>query len=234
MSIIANNCYRYNYEMEFWLMKDYTAGDLLDNWNEIYEYAIGEDSEDNAYFLADCMDVLYEKVLTLTDSDKVRVLDKANRDMETYERRHKLALGRVATFDCRMVPLPTIERVQDYFRWRQEDANKNALNSHCYWMLRKEGQSVHEATKELEGKGVSFKNELLFTRGINYDKLPSWQKRGIGMWNEQYEKEGYNPMTKETVAAVRSRIHVEYELPLGDAYAEMVAGFVKGYEATTN
>ena len=94
-------------------------------------------------------------------------------------------------------------------------------------MLRKEGQSVHEATKELEGKGVSYKNELLFTRGINYDKLPSWQKRGIGMWNEQYEKEGYNPMTKETVAAVRSRIHVEYELPLGDAYAEMVAGFAR-------
>ena len=93
MSIIANNCYRYNYEMEFWLMKDYTARDLLDNWNEIYEYAKGEDCEENAYFLADCMDVLYEKVITLPDSDKAEVLDKANRDMETYERRHKLVVA---------------------------------------------------------------------------------------------------------------------------------------------
>ena len=182
----------------------------------------------------------FRVVYAFTESDEISLL--FDKDEDTFGRKVRkynstlageasaaisLTLGRVATFDCRMVPLPTIERVQDYFRWRQEDANRNALNSHCYWMLRKEGQSVHKATKELEGKGVSYKNELLFARGINYDKLPSWQKRGLGMWNELYEKEGYNPMTKETVAAVRSRIHVEYELPLGDAYAEMVAGFVK-------
>jgi len=35
-----------------------------------------------------------------------------------------LALGQVATFDCRIVPLPTIERVRDYFLWRQEDARR--------------------------------------------------------------------------------------------------------------
>ncbi len=150
----------------------------------------------------------FRVVYAFTESDEISLL--FDKDEDTFGRKVRkynstlageasaaisLALGRVATFDCRMVPLPTIERVQDYFRWRQEDANRNALNSHCYWMLRKEGRSVHEATKELEGKGVSYKNELLFARGINYDKLPSWQKRGIGMWNEQYEKEGYNPMT---------------------------------------
>ena len=58
-------------------------------------------------------------------------------------------------------------------------------------MLRKEGKSVHAATKEFEGKGVSFKNELLFSKGINYNDLPSWQKRGIGFWYEEYDKEGY-------------------------------------------
>ncbi len=183
----------------------------------------------------------FRVVYTFTESDEISLL--FDKDEDTFGRKVRkynstlageasaaisLALGRVATFDCRMVPLPTIERVQDYFRWRQEDANRNALNSHCYWTLRKEGMSVNEATKALEGKGVSFKNELLFERGINYDKLPSWQKRGIGMWNEQYEKEGYNPMMKENVSAARNRIHVEYELPLGDAYADMVAGFVKG------
>ena len=182
----------------------------------------------------------FRVVYAFTESDEISLL--FDKDEDTFGRKVRkynstlageasaaisLALGRVATFDCRIVPLPTIERVQDYFRWRQEDANRNALNSHCYWMLRKEGQSVYEATKELEGKGVRYKNELLFSRGINYDKLPSWQKQGIGMWTEQYEKDGYNPMTKETVSAVRSRIHVEYELPLGDAYAEMVAEFVK-------
>lgn len=137
-----------------------------------------------------------------------------------------LELGRVATFDCRMVPLPSIERVQDYFLWRQEDAHRNSLNSHCYWMLRKEGKSVGEATAMLEGQSVAFKNELLFSRGINFDQLPSWQKRGMGLWKEQYEKEGFNPITNTTEKAIRSRIHIEYELPLGKDYAEMVTGLL--------
>ena len=85
--------------------------------------------------------------------------------------------GQPGIFDCRMVPLPTVERVQDYFQCRQEDAHRNSLNSHCYWMLRKQGKSVGEATKMLEGQSVAFKNELLFQNGMNFDKLPGWQKR---------------------------------------------------------
>lgn len=137
-----------------------------------------------------------------------------------------LALGQVATFDCRIVPLPTIERVKDYFLWRQEDAHRNSLNSYCYWTLRKEGKSVQEATRELEGKSVSYKNELLFSRGINYDDLPSWQKRGIGIWKENYEKDGFNPKTGETEKAIRTRLKVEYELPLGESYGKLIEEFL--------
>lgn len=136
-----------------------------------------------------------------------------------------LELGRPATFDCRIAPLPTLERVEDYFLWRQEDAHRNSLNAHCYWALRKEGKSIQEATKALEGKSVSYKNELLFSRGINFDKLPSWQKRGIGIWKEQYEKEGFNPATEKKEVAVRKRLKVEYELPLGEEYAKLIRGF---------
>jgi tRNA(His) 5'-end guanylyltransferase len=137
-----------------------------------------------------------------------------------------LALGKVATFDCRIVPLPNVEKVRDYFLWRQEDAHRNSLNSYCYWTLRKEGKSVQEATAMLEGQSVSFKNELLFSRGINFDKLPSWQKRGIGIWREQYEKEGFNPLKNEKEVAVRNRLKVEYELPLGAAYGDLIEGFL--------
>ena len=61
-----------------------------------------------------------------------------------------LQLEQVATLDCRLIPLPNLERVQDYYLWRQEDAHRNALNAHCYWMLRKEGMSVKDATEMLE------------------------------------------------------------------------------------
>lgn len=137
-----------------------------------------------------------------------------------------LKLGIPATFDCRIVPLPNIKRVCDYFLWREEDAHRNSLNAHCYWMLRKKGQSVKEATENLNGKSVSYKNELLFQNGINYNILPSWQKRGIGMWRENYIKEGYNPKTCEKVETVRSRIKVEYELPVGLEYAKLIRDFL--------
>lgn len=138
-----------------------------------------------------------------------------------------LALGIPGVFDCRIVPLPTIEKVQDYFLWRQEDACRNALNAHCYWMLRKEGKSVAEATKALEGQTVAYKNELLFTRGINFDKLPLWQKRGIGLYSGTYEKMGINPITGCEETSVRKQIEVDYELPCRDQYADYISRFLR-------
>ena len=139
-----------------------------------------------------------------------------------------LQLGQQAVFDCRMVPLPTLERVQDYFLWRQEDAHRNALNAHCYWMLRKQGKSVAEATKMLEGQSVAFKNELLFQNGINFDKLPSWQKRGIGAYWDTYEKQGFNPKTGQTETALRRSLKVDMELPLREEYARFVESILRG------
>ena len=133
-----------------------------------------------------------------------------------------LQLGQQAVFDCRVVPLPTVERVQDYFLWRQEDAHRNALNSHCYWMLRKEGASVRAATGQLRGQSVAYKNELLFQHGINFNDLPAWQKRGIGLYWKQVEREGFNPIKKEKVVTLRRELTADYELPLGEEYAKYI------------
>lgn len=138
-----------------------------------------------------------------------------------------LQLGQVAALDCRLVPLPNIEKVQDYFLWRQEDAHRNALNAHCYWMLRKEGLDAQTANAMLEGKNIAYKNELLFSHGINFDKLPSWQKRGIGIYWADIEKIGYNPVTKQEVTVLRRELKVDYELPLGELYAQMVSSFLR-------
>ena len=80
-----------------------------------------------------------------------------------------------------------------------------------------------EATKTLEGQSVAFKNELLFQNGINFDKLPSWQKRGIGVYWDTYEKQGFNPKTGLTETAVRRSLKVDMELPLREAYADFIA-----------
>jgi len=117
-----------------------------------------------------------------------------------------LRLGAVACFDCRISQLTNEQLVIDYFRWRQEDATRNALNAHCYWLLRKEGKSVKEATNALLRLSGADKNELLFKKGVNFNRLPGWQKRGIGVYWDHYEKEGFNPKTGQTVKAIRQRL----------------------------
>jgi len=131
-------------------------------------------------------------------------------------------LGQAASFDCRISQLPTPELVIDYFRWRNEDAARNALNSWCYWTLRKDGMNEQQATKRLLGQSVSQKNELLFQYSINFNDIPSWQKRGVGLYWEQYDKPAVNPITNEDVVARRRRIQTEYNLPMKNEYGEFV------------
>ena len=138
-----------------------------------------------------------------------------------------LLLGDLAAFDCRISQLPNEDLVVDYFRWRNEDAHRNALNAHCYWSLRKQGQTDTQATKALLKLSVAAKNELLFQNGINFNDLPSWQKRGIGLYWETYEKTGLNPKTDEPVVTERRRIHVDYDLPMKDAYEAFIRGLLR-------
>ncbi len=185
------------------------------------------------------MDCGFRVVYGFTESDEISLL--FHREEATFGRKVRkfnsilagqasaafsLQLGQVIAMDCRLVPLPNIEKVKDYFLWRQEDAHRNALNAHCYWMLRKEGLGAQEATAQLDGKSIAYKNELLFSRGINFDKLPAWQKRGIGVFWADVEKVGFNPITKQEVLTTRRELTVEYDLPLGQQYGEMVASFL--------
>lgn len=116
--------------------------------------------------------------------------------------------------------------VADYFVWRQEDSVRNALNGYCYWSLRGEGLSARRATEVLSGLSRSGKNELLFARGVNFGEVPVWQRRGVGVWWESFEKEGLNPVLGEAVVAVRRRLGWLRELPSGDEYRAHLAGVV--------
>lgn len=133
-----------------------------------------------------------------------------------------LAMGRHACFDARISQLPSDALVIDYFRWRHEDAHRNALNAHCYWLLRRQGDEARAATTRLSGLSIAEKNEFLFQNGINFNDLPAWQKRGIGVYWDTFEKMGRNPKTGETTTALRRRLCDEMNLPLGDQYTEFL------------
>jgi tRNA(His) 5'-end guanylyltransferase len=138
-----------------------------------------------------------------------------------------LLINRVATFDSRVCQLPTLEIVVDYFRWRNEDAHRNALNSHCYWMLRKKGESVKKATSILTGMSVAEKNELLFQNGINFNDLPNWQKRGIGIYWDKQSKKGYNPKLNREEVSEKKILVVDLDLPMKQKYSQFIENLVK-------
>ena len=181
----------------------------------------------------------FQAVYGYTQSDEISLL--LSPDDDTFGRRQRkllsvlsgeasarfsLLLGDVACFDSRLIPLPDRQSIVDYFRWRNEDAHRNALNAHCYWFQRKAGQSAREASDALERMGTSDKNELLFENGINFNDLPDWQKRGIGVFWETYEKEAINPQTGETVMAERRRLASEMHLPMKDGYDRFIERFL--------
>lgn len=192
---------------------------------------------DTVEHLADCgFGVLYG----YTQSDEISLL--LRRDDATFGRktrkilsvlageasaRFTLAMGRLACFDARICPLPTPEVVVDYFRWRQEDAYRNALNAHAYWRLRAEGRSASAATAALAGLSVAQKTELLFQHGIHFNELPAWQRHGIGLRAEEVEAAGVDPRSGTRVMTRRRQWRRDLALPLGDDYAALVRSLVR-------
>ena len=177
----------------------------------------------------------FQVVYGYTESDEISLLFAADemtfgRKLRKYNStlaaeasaRFSLGLGRIATFDCRISQLPSIRHVVDYFRWRNEDAARNALNAWCYWTLRENGRNRRQANQQLVGKSVAEKNELLFQYGVNFNNIPQWQKRGVGLYWEQYEKPAHNPITGQAVAATRRRLKTDLHLPMKDDYSRFL------------
>jgi len=185
------------------------------------------------------MDSGFKITYGYTQSDEISLLLDASES--TFQRKERklnsifageasakfsLLLGDIGTFDCRLCQLPNKSLVVDYFRWRNEDAHRNALNSHCYWNLRKEGVSPNDASNKLSGISIADKNEFLFQQGVNFNDIPNWQKRGVGVYWDKYEKEAYNPKTGEKVSALRKRLKADFELPLKDEYSDFIRDLV--------
>tara|TARA_R110002096_G_scaffold173781_2_gene348219 strand:- start:410311 stop:411078 length:768 start_codon:yes stop_codon:yes gene_type:complete len=137
------------------------------------------------------------------------------------------AIGKPASFDCRVSQLPSTQLVIDYFRWRQQDAHRNALGGHCYYALRANGRSKRQATNDLLGLSVSEKNQLLFDLGTNFNDLPSWQKNGVGVEWEDFDRVGFNPKEGVETLTTRRRLASNLLLRYGDDYSKYVACFLQ-------
>ncbi len=117
-------------------------------------------------------------------------------------------------FDARVIPVCGGEDVLEYLTQRQAEAWRNHINAYGYYGLRREGLSEKEAEKRLRGMKAENVHEMLFRMGINLNETPKWQRRGILIAKQRYEKEGYNPKTEQKVTATRFKIVQLWDLPL--------------------
>jgi len=110
--------------------------------------------------------------------------------VDIYRRRMNTAM-----FDSRVYNIPK-EEVCNAFIWRQQDATRNAI------------QMVGQANfshKQLQNKTCNQIQEMLFQeKEINFNDLPTYQKRGVCIVKEQYDKDG----------VMRSRWTVDEDIPI--------------------
>jgi len=126
-----------------------------------------------------------------------------------------LALGGtiLVAFDARVIPA-TPEFALEYLVGRQAEAWRNHINAYCQQALIEEGMDPRKAAEQLKGMQAKDLHEMMHSRGFNLATTPAWQRRGTLVHKKITEKEGFNPITKETVIAERSAVVAETDLPL--------------------
>ncbi len=143
-----------------------------------------------------------------------------------------LALGftEPIAFDARVIPLRDLgDGLQRYLAHRQAEAWRNHLNAYGYYGLQELGLSKREAETRLNGMKAAEVHELLYQHGTNLNETPSWQRRGMLVCKEAYEKAGYDRKTERAVTATRFRIVQLWELPLfgSDAGLQLLTRLVE-------
>jgi tRNA(His) guanylyltransferase len=113
----------------------------------------------------------------------------------------------ITAFDSRII-VSSQEKVTEYLTWRQRDAWRNHNNAYAYWLFRRNGYKPSEATKKLKGLRTKDLHEILFSHGTKLTQTPAWQRRGILLYREPYQKRVKNQI------ATRRQIKENWNLPL--------------------
>lgn len=117
------------------------------------------------------------------------------------------------SFDSRVSMIDTADVVA-YISWRQEECWRNLMSSYAFYLLKDDGMTATEAAELLKGMKSEDLHELAWEHDINLAETPAWQRRGIMVYKEKFEKRARNPVTGEETTALRSSVVQDWELPL--------------------
>lgn len=86
-----------------------------------------------------------------------------------------------AYFDARVFQVPSIDEVLNNMIWRQQDATRNSISQWSRSMF---------SHKELQGKNSSEMQDMMMSKGFNWNDAPTWTKRGVVVYKIPGEQDG--------------------------------------------
>lgn len=127
----------------------------------------------------------------------------AEKMMETQvQGAEKSVFGGVGIFDSRIFPLPSVEEVAMNIIWRSKSDcvrnSKSLLGTMFFKQKKLNGLPADKVVQMLQEQ-----------HGVDWNEMPSTYKYGTFIKKEEYVKDGYNPITKETVKTTRRRLRAK-------------------------
>lgn len=116
-------------------------------------------------------------------------------------------------FDSRIVKVNKQEEIMECLKQRQSDCFRNHNNAFAQWCLIKKGIKTKEIDRILRNKKSEDLRQLCLEFGIDLNQTLTWQRRGILLRWITFVKDGFDPIRKENVKAIRRKIIVE-EAPI--------------------
>lgn len=100
--------------------------------------------------------------------------------------RHPESPYDLAFFDARVYNVPEAE-VVNYFIWRQQDASRNSVQM---W-----GRHFFSHKQLHEKNNSEIQDMMMFHHGVNWNDVPTWQKRGFAVYGNPNLMDSTSPCT---------------------------------------
>ena len=123
----------------------------------------------------------------------------------------QLKLEKPVSFDSRVILLGK-EDIYTYLLWRQAETWRNHVSSYGFYTLIRSGLNENEAALRLKNMKAAQIHELVFEHGINLAETPAWQRCGIMVYRESYEKTGYDPIKRIEVRTDRTKVIQDWNI----------------------
>jgi len=93
-----------------------------------------------------------------------------------------LLLGEPVSFNGTLYEFPAPEVAKKYFVWRQEDNRAYTLNRYFKFALLSSGTDLTRIPEMLRDFGDEEKVEILKQQEVDFEEVPWWQTRGVGLY----------------------------------------------------